>query len=187
MTRRKNHPPYGARKENETMAKKNTTKKTSAKKTPAKKTPAKTTSAKRVPAKKKIPAKKSVATSLLDAPIDTTMDLGANDGIQIDIPYNPEPDADERQDAPQAATTDAPAKVRRPGGLDAAYRLLVEEGRPMTAIEMTKITIERGMWTPAGKTPSNTMYAGIFNEIKKKGASARFIKVEKGFVHNPNI
>lgn len=40
---------------------------------------------------------------------------------------------------------------------------------------------ENGYWTsPGGKTPAATLYSAILREIQRKGADARFKKVERG-------
>ena len=39
----------------------------------------------------------------------------------------------------------------------------------------------KGYWTsPGGQTPAATLYSALIREIAKKGAEARFVKVERG-------
>jgi len=40
--------------------------------------------------------------------------------------------------------------------------------------------IAKKLWSTSGKTPSATLYAAIIREIAKKGAGARFEKVDRG-------
>ena len=51
--------------------------------------------------------------------------------------------------------------------VDAAFEVLKAEGRPMNAAEMARLAVERGLWTAhGGKTPAQTLYARIFEEIR---------------------
>ncbi len=51
--------------------------------------------------------------------------------------------------------------------VDAAYEVLKAEGRPMNAAEMARLAVERGLWTAqGGKTPAQTLYARIFEEMR---------------------
>jgi hypothetical protein len=70
-------------------------------------------------------------------------------------------------------------------GLDAAYKVLQEEGRPMRAKEITQLAQERGYCELHGRTPDATIAAAIETEMKRKGDASRFAKVDKGlFVVN---
>ena len=63
----------------------------------------------------------------------------------------------------------------------AAARVLEETGRAMTCPELIEAMAAQHYWTsPDGKTPSSTLYASIFKEIKTKGTDARFRKTERG-------
>ena len=46
--------------------------------------------------------------------------------------------------------------------------------------EVVKAILEQKLWESAGKTPAATLYSSILREIQKKGAEARFKKVERG-------
>ena len=73
------------------------------------------------------------------------------------------------------------AKPKKPGALDAAVKVLGETGQPMSTREMIEEMAAKGYWkSPAGKTPSATLYSAILRELKTKGAEARFKKVEPG-------
>ena len=51
--------------------------------------------------------------------------------------------------------------------VDAAFEVLKAEGRPMNAAEMARLAVERGLWTAqGGKTPAQTLYARIFEEMR---------------------
>ena len=77
--------------------------------------------------------------------------------------------------APKAA---APAKL---SALNAAVRVLEETKQPMSCPEMIAAMAAKGYWTsPAGKTPSSTLYASILKETKTKGRESRFRKTARG-------
>ncbi|MDR0337665.1 MAG: winged helix-turn-helix domain-containing protein [Planctomycetaceae bacterium] len=65
-------------------------------------------------------------------------------------------------------------------GLDAAYKVLQEEGRPMRAKEITQLAQERGYCELRGRTPDATISAAIDTEMKRKGNASRFVKADKG-------
>ncbi len=46
--------------------------------------------------------------------------------------------------------------------------------------DVVEQAIEKGLWSPGGKTPHATLYAAIIREIAKKGKDARFKKVDRG-------
>jgi hypothetical protein len=75
----------------------------------------------------------------------------------------------------------AEPKEKKTSALDAAARVLAEEGRPMTCRELVDVMAARGYWTsPGGATPAATLYSAILREMTTKGAAARFIKTERG-------
>jgi hypothetical protein len=78
--------------------------------------------------------------------------------------------------------TKAPkAETGKMSALDAAAKVLAEEGRPMTAKELIDAMAAKGYWTsPGGKTPHATLSAAIGTEIQKKGAASRFAKPAPG-------
>jgi len=84
---------------------------------------------------------------------------------------------DAKQRKPKA---DKPAKQRKPGGLDAAARVLREAGTAMNCGDIVKTALEKGYWQTGGKTPAATIYAAIITEIAKKGDASRFRKTERG-------
>ena len=84
-------------------------------------------------------------------------------------------------DPAQAAlpvTAESPAKL---SALEAAARVLRESGQAMTCPELIAAMAEKGYWTsPAGKTPSATLYAALTREIQTKKDQARFRKSAPG-------
>jgi short subunit dehydrogenase-like uncharacterized protein len=65
--------------------------------------------------------------------------------------------------------------------LDAAVKVLGEAGTPMTTKAMIEAMATKGYWTsPGGATPAQTLYSAILRELQKKGAEARFTKVDRG-------
>jgi hypothetical protein len=78
-------------------------------------------------------------------------------------------------------TTDAnPTKVKKLGGLLAAFMVLADAGQPLDCQEIVKRMIDQGMWKTGGKTPASTIYSAITREIKEKGTESRFVKTERG-------
>jgi hypothetical protein len=65
--------------------------------------------------------------------------------------------------------------------LDAAVKVLTEVGDPMTTKAMIDAMAVKGYWiSPGGQTPAATLYSALIREIAKKGAEARFVKVDRG-------
>jgi hypothetical protein len=65
--------------------------------------------------------------------------------------------------------------------IDAAAKVLAEEGEPLNTKQMIDAMAAKGYWTsPGGKTPHATLYSAILREIKSKGENSRFTKVERG-------
>jgi type III secretion system FlhB-like substrate exporter len=63
---------------------------------------------------------------------------------------------------------------------EAAYHILREEKRPLSAKEITKIALKDGLITSDGKTPDVTMAAVIYTDIKQKGEKSSFAKIKRG-------
>lgn len=63
--------------------------------------------------------------------------------------------------------------------INAAHKVLLEEGRAMSCPEMVKAVIAKGYWQKGtGKTPEMTLYAAILRELKT--SSERFKRSEVG-------
>jgi hypothetical protein len=90
-------------------------------------------------------------------------------------------EATEAKDALRAAGRGKVGGSIRSGmsGLDAAYKILLESGKPMNAKSITKIALEQGIWTPQGSTPDMTLSAALQNDVKKKGEQSRFAKADQ--------
>jgi HB1, ASXL, restriction endonuclease HTH domain len=83
----------------------------------------------------------------------------------------------------------APAtrKEKKISALDAAAKVLAEEGRSMTCQELIAAMAAKGYWTsPGGQTPDATLYSAILREVSTKGTNSRFQKTERGkFARTP--
>jgi HB1, ASXL, restriction endonuclease HTH domain len=87
---------------------------------------------------------------------------------------------DKAKKTPRAAGA-AAAKAKKPSALDAAAKVLQEEGKAMNCQEMIETMAAKGYWkSPGGKTPAATLYSAILRELKTKAKDARFQKVERG-------
>jgi hypothetical protein len=72
-------------------------------------------------------------------------------------------------------------KAKKASALDAAVRVLGENGAPMNCPEMIEAMATKGYWSsPGGATPAATLYSAILREINAKGKEARFVKTERG-------
>jgi len=72
-------------------------------------------------------------------------------------------------------------KEKKTSALDAAAKILGENGEPMNCQEMIKAMSDKGYWkSPGGLTPHATLYSALLREIKAKGKEARFKKAERG-------
>jgi uncharacterized Zn finger protein (UPF0148 family) len=65
-------------------------------------------------------------------------------------------------------------------GLDAAVKVLAEEGKPLDCKTIVERALAKGYWATGGKTPHATLYAAILREIQAKGSAARFTKPAPG-------
>jgi hypothetical protein len=73
------------------------------------------------------------------------------------------------------------AKPKKLGCLDAAAKVLDENGQAMNCQEMIEAMAAKGYWTsPGGKTPHATLYSAILREITTKAKESRFVKSERG-------
>ena len=96
-------------------------------------------------------------------------------------PETTEPEAAEEEDnavnpAPESGSGPRPEK--KLSLLNAAAQVLATCREPLNCKEMIAKAVEMGLWTPtAAKTPEQTLYSGIFREIKTSEES-RFKKSE---------
>ena len=78
--------------------------------------------------------------------------------------------------APESCNDQRPEK--KLSLLNAAAQVLAACRAPMNCKELVAKAVEMGLWTPTGaKTPEQTLYSGIFREMKS-GAESRFKKSE---------
>ena len=94
--------------------------------------------------------------------ITTNAEAGVNTEAEVDTP-NP---------APECATAKKEKKVSL---LDLAAKILADTGEALNCKELVAKAKETG-WVSTGKTPEQTLYSGIFREIKEKGEASRFKK-----------
>lgn len=64
--------------------------------------------------------------------------------------------------------------------LQAIERVLVEAGTPLTYREITDRILQGGLWQTDGKTPWATVNAQLSVDIKTRGHTSRFQRVDKG-------
>ena len=91
-----------------------------------------------------------------------TTNAEAETNAEVDTP-NP---------APECATAKKEKKVSL---LDLAAKILADTGEALNCKELVVKAKETG-WVSTGKTPEQTLYSGIFREIKEKGEASRFKK-----------
>ena len=92
--------------------------------------------------------------------INTTAEAEVN--AEVDTP-NP---------APECETAKKEKKVSL---LDLAAKILADTGEALNCKELVAKAKETG-WVSTGKTPEQTLYSGIFREMKVKGEASRFKK-----------
>ena len=63
---------------------------------------------------------------------------------------------------------------------EAAYQVLKQVGKPLNANEITAVALKQGIVSTAGKTPSATMGARLYVDVKRKGNDSKFVKVNRG-------
>ena len=95
------------------------------------------------------------------------------------IVTEPVADAEAEDDAPNPAPeSERERPAKKLSLLNAAAQVLAACRTPMNCKELVAKAVEMGLWTPTGaKTPEQTLYSGIFREMKS-GAESRFKKSE---------
>ena len=63
---------------------------------------------------------------------------------------------------------------------DAAYQILKNVGKPLGANEITSLALKQELISTKGKTPSATMGARLYVDVKRKGIESKFVKVNRG-------
>ena len=65
-------------------------------------------------------------------------------------------------------------------GLDAAAKVLAEQGESMTVKQITEAIFAKGYWSSGGQTPSQSIAAAIGRELNTKGKQSRFKRTQRG-------
>jgi hypothetical protein len=116
-----------------------------------------------------------------EAPLAEQPTAPAGETTRESTPATPEAGTEPPAKKRTRRATPAEPKPTRPSALDAAARVLAEEGRPMNCQELIGAMAVRGYWTsPGGKTPAATLYSAMLREQQVKAEQARFVKVGKG-------
>src|SRR5689334_4297053 len=63
---------------------------------------------------------------------------------------------------------------------EAAFTILNEVGEPLHYEEITRRTLEQGLWQTHGQTPSATLSAELYVDVRKHGDASRFRCLGKG-------
>ena len=91
---------------------------------------------------------------------------------EYNITTNAEAEVETPNPAPECATVKPEKKKSL---LDLAAKILADTGEALNCKELVTKAKETG-WVSTGKTPEQTLYSGIFREIKEKGEASRFKK-----------
>ena len=93
-------------------------------------------------------------------------------------PAEPETEEEDNAVNPAPESGSGPRPEKKLSLLNAAAQVLATCRTPMNCKEIIAKAVEMGLWTPTGaKTPEQTLYSGIFREMKS-GAESRFKKSE---------
>ena len=93
-----------------------------------------------------------------------------NNNIVAEVETNTE--VETPNPAPECATIKPEKKKSL---LDLAAKILADTGEALNCKELVAKAKETG-WVSTGKTPEQTLYSGIFREMKEKGEASRFKK-----------
>jgi HB1, ASXL, restriction endonuclease HTH domain len=89
--------------------------------------------------------------------------------------------AEAPQAEPAPAAPEAPVPAAKMSALDAAAKVLQEDGEALGCKELIERMAARGYWSsPAGKTPASTLYSALLREVTTKGERSRFRKADRG-------
>ena len=94
------------------------------------------------------------------------------DNITTNAEVETNAEVDTPNPAPECATAKKEKKVSL---LDLAAKIIANTGEALNCKELVAKAKETG-WVSTGKTPEQTLYSGIFREIKEKGEASRFKK-----------
>ena len=97
---------------------------------------------------------------------------------EAEAPAAPTEDEEDNAVNPAPESGSGPRPEKKLSLLNAAAKVLAACRTPMNCKEMIAKAVEMGLWTPTGaKTPEQTLYSGIFREIKST-EEPRFKKSE---------
>jgi hypothetical protein len=82
--------------------------------------------------------------------------------------------------AKKSAKAGQAAKERKASALSAAAQVLAEADGPLSAGEIVKRMLEKGLWQTKGRTPAATLYSALLRRIRRDGAASGFRKVGRG-------
>ncbi len=88
-----------------------------------------------------------------------------------------------RRTATRTGKTNKARKPRKPTGmtgLDAAAKVLAENGRPLGVRQIVETMLQKRDWKTGGQTPYATISSAIQRDIKSKKADSRFRKAGPG-------
>ena len=94
------------------------------------------------------------------------------DNITTNAEVETNAEVDTPNPAPECATAKKEKKVSL---LDLAAKILADTGEALNCKELVVKAKETG-WVSTGKTPEQTLYSGIFREMKDKSEASRFKK-----------
>ena len=94
------------------------------------------------------------------------------DNITTNAEVETNAEVDTPNPAPECATAKKEKKVSL---LDLAAKILADTGEALNCKELVAKAKETG-WVSTGKTPEQTLYSGIFREMKEKDEASRFKK-----------
>ena len=107
-------------------------------------------------------------------------DAAAEEEAEPETAAPAEPETEEEDNAvnPAPESGSGPRPEKKLSLLNAAAQVLAACREPMNCKEIIAKAVEMGLWTPTGaKTPEQTLYSGIFREIKSTD-EPRFKKSE---------
>lgn len=107
-------------------------------------------------------------------------DAAAEEEAEPETAAPAEPETEEEDNAvnPAPESGSSPRPEKKLSLLNAAAQVLAACREPMNCKEIIAKAVEMGLWTPTGaKTPEQTLYSGIFREIKSTD-EPRFKKSE---------
>lgn len=91
----------------------------------------------------------------------------------------PEQVIPEVRELPKEKIIPKPLVKKRLNLLEAVEKVLEDEGKPLTAQEITDLMIKKDYWQSTGSTPVSTVKASICVHIATNRSTSKFIKIDK--------